>query len=1460
MQKKQFNITPTKIVQDIAPNKFPNDAAFSIRNMRVVTTGEGLTTMSLVTEKGNTLVDNIKINGTVLGVQEVDNNNVVLFICGITKEGQPKKDQIIMISKEQDSEEIYSKQLYQGVLNFDCHNPIESSKIINNTSSLIVWTDNLNPLRVLDINRNYTLQGDEFVDSSQLLFAPHIPDDIIEVKYINSNSQNLFHGGTLQYAITYSNQDLQESNIVYISDLLFPNDNGRALDPEGKQVGTGEIKISIKNLQMPFWDNINIYRIYRTVKDETPNIQRQQYKISTLLKSNTSYQFNLELQDIGRAWESVDFSILTSNVASSFKCATLETSSEIIFTGNIQYLFDDIIKEVQKNINKIATVDFYLKTINTEQEQSIYELNDSSKWWVLESSLTQEYKNTYYFRSEENYYFGIQMQDKSGRWSEVIYIGVKSHTYKPVRDYYNDKLLRIPQAICTLDFSNFTELLTKVQNNFINIRLVCHYPTDNDRCILGQGIITPTVFNALNRKNNLLYAQPSWVVRPFIATNEEVLPPKAASSNSFPALPISDIYYLKTNIQGTRYATYNQAPDTEGEYSGIGIVPPSIFPCVSIGGEIEGVYPQIEVDKGKDPFTDSQSNNPSDFIKMIDQEHTYFLDGRICTIHSPNFDYKFNKNLEACDIQNLKCKIVGYTSIKVTFSDLELKTENNSNFRDYQLTYDDYYARPPYLSTGSSSSFVGYFGESLVSLPLWADKYNPGDGGELSNSQKGTNFIYYPIYMWQKQGSLFGGSDSENHKNAGKSKLKEKILSYKRVCMPTVWLSECKEKDDVQDYIELPVDYSKLWFGGKDATKTDIIKLFPKSWNQDITYKGVIEQSIEYHGGAKCWSAWGSQGKEGGNGYNQALWNTDYSPPFGQFRYFYQSGDHQPVPIEYKSDSHYVIALKYNTLGSSSQHFYHLLPSYSDIESNNIPYIGEQKWRGEGLSEQYNFKKYTQDYLWRDFRDVYNLTNPSYTNYTKNIESPGPQVLFIVELYRNKQDLTIGKDIVFNVCSSSYNINKIQGTSINISETFGDTMYSRYDCLRTTPYSEASINKLIEVVSFMCETTINIDGRYDRNRQQKSNLNISESNFNLVNEAYDQLNNIEKAYYLPELTNANILKNSILYSYPMNAGAFNILNNLKIASTNIIDISNTDSGLTKLISLKNNFYCIGQNGIYQLLYNNSGQVQVDNSPNIYMQYNKNIQGVVSIYNNVGSTNIFSIAYCNDSIVFIDSNNRNIYIYDGQNLQSILYNNISYFNKYFTCKIWNIFKEDSMKILYNKYLQEIYFITNKETFTYSIPLQGFISFYDYGKAYYMFTLDTDIYQIKDNQIWKMHSNDKYCNFFGEQYSYNLSIIANPEFQIDKVFDTLEFRTDGTEEFINNKSNEYPFNKLTTTNEYQTAISDTSKLKKKFRTWRWQIGRDQANNRDRIRNNWAKITLEGNSTDRVQLYDLTVDYYV
>jgi hypothetical protein len=48
---------------------------------------------------------------------------------------------------------------------------------------------------------------------------------------------------------------------------------------------------------------------------------------------------------------------------------------------------------------------------------------------------------------------------------------------------------------------------------------------------------------------------------------------------------------------------------------------------------------------------------------------------------------------------------------------------------------------------------------------------------------------------------------------------------------------------------------------------------------------------------------------------------------------------------------------------------------------------------------------------------------------------------------------------------------------------------------------------VVEIGSFMLETRVNLDGRYDTNRGLMDNTAVTKENFNLINPVYSQLNN-----------------------------------------------------------------------------------------------------------------------------------------------------------------------------------------------------------------------------------------------------------------------------------------------------------------------------------------------------------------
>jgi hypothetical protein len=164
------------------------------------------------------------------------------------------------------------------------------------------------------------------------------------------------------------------------------------------------------------------------------------------------------------------------------------------------------------------------------------------------------------------------------------------------------------------------------------------------------------------------------------------------------------------------------------------------------------------------------------------------------------------------------------------------------------------------------------------------------------------------------------------------------------------------------------------------------------------------------------------------------------------------------------------------------------------------------------------------------------------------------------------------------------------------------------------------------------------------------------------------------------------------------------------------------------------------------------------------------------------------------------------------------------------------------------------------------------------------LNTDwIVQGNSTRIWK-HQAGEYCNFFGTQKPYSMTLVGNPEPQLDKIFTNLEFRAcvEGDGEF-NQSTGKFtftlPFDSLETWNEYQhgyTALSiknghslfkhggNDSALIRKFRIWRCDIPRNNMSTNhklDRMRNPWLYLKLsKQNGTDkRTEIHDVMLTYF-
>jgi hypothetical protein len=272
---------------------------------------------------------------------------------------------------------------------------------------------------------------------------------------------------------------------------------------------------------------------------------------------------------------------------------------------------------------------------------------------------------------------------------------------------------------------------------------------------------------------------------------------------------------------------------------------------------------------------------------------------------------------------------------------------------------------------------------------------------------------------------------------------------------------------------------------------------------------------------------------------------------------------------------------------------------------------------------------------------------------------------------------------------------------------------------------------------------------------------------------------------------------------------------------------------------------------------------------------------------------------------MDSVGKNIYLFNGQlnSLSASLgFNTWSKQNIPDAKVIWTPDVFENFVAYYDKLNQDILFIDANTCLAFSDKLNVFTSFYNYENTPYFCNLDSTGVWVKSDgngqTVLYKHNAGDYCNFFGENQPYSMILVGNIEPQVDKIFTNMEFRAcvdnDGLNEESRNPS--LPFDYLETWNEYQHGITsletrnghsaslhhmgDDSSLQRKFRMWRCDIPRDNAelssdeglnisrvskHPLNRMRNPWLYLKLqknaaeEGETLDRTEIHDIIMTYF-
>lgn len=1494
IKKTQFIIRG--MARDLAASKFNPELAFENKNIRLVATDDN-TTGVITNELGNLIVDTGEfasgISGTPIG-QAIIDNNLILFTRD--DEALTNKDNIYKI-KFNDSNLLVGEKLYSGDLSFSVEHPIEAISVYeNDVIKKVYWTDGINQPRVINIEASSNTRTKWTTITDPFDFIRRIGSSASVNITRNLVSSGVFAPGTIQYMLAYCNRYGQESNIFYTSPLYYISYNNRGASAKDT-VGVS-FKIQINGVDKSY-DKVRIYSIHRTSINATPQA-RIVADISTPTAAGNSTVIYTDYGTSGRTIDPTDLFYVGGQVTS---ISTMTQKDNVLFLGGIstnRFRTETRVMSIFKaNDNTVITGGDAYKNLTVTAPSGHYTYTNQLKG--------SSYDFTTY-KYGETYRFGLQFQDIWGNWSEPEWICDKVIDNYPQR--YSDTQLRLPKPYFSYDESEKAEayrIIPSLYNtyHYIKVRPVVVFPSITERTILCQGVLAPTVYNADDRFSHYPDIQSSWFFRPTVGSI--------------------------TNF------TYGNSPSGYNANQGSGAEFRHNYPIPGnnkFNAEIQCISMPPVPFLGASNSTYTESSDPATWAS--ENRECFYVDQSVATFHSP--DIEFDKELRSIDSSNLKLRIVGYIPIQTSISDIDIQTStpplnySKSTKESYPDVAPGFYKEKVSVEWGNSS----YGWKSMLSGVFWLDELY---GSERDNAAKGN--VGFVVYPWHRNGSLNNTRTvkEDETKSAMLEKKKMSTLRYsaRSVFLPTVW-NALTSGDSYHNGISGVSIF--------DAEDNVTIRIPEPKYSKigELVYKGNVDKVIAFHTKEKT----SDQSKRGfdtdldidpkkststsafypiivasdTSPASSSLNNSEQNPPeSGNFRRnnshslftgtvytgmreIYPTGSrtnyvssgvqacsNDAVSMKYKSTPHAVLAFNYTIpSGSDDVGYQVLLPKLTTESARPAPESDSRKLFWDPNSSYDKIKGTYQDtiqiptayndgYLW--LAELYDDTNKTSSRFGGQTQ----------EAFESNQWLVAGPAVSLVTYGTPV-------TSFTLNWTEGDTYYQRYDCLKTYPYTMEDQNSVVDILSFMCETRINIDGRYDRNRGQSSNLYANPANFNLLNTVYSQKDNFFTYRGMNrDKPLLNKFPNTITWSKTKTLGEeTDTWTNMTLAST--LDLDGDKGEVRALRRFNDSIISFQDTGISQILYNENVQISSTAGVPIEIANSGKVQGKRYISNIIGCTNKYSICTTPAGLYFVDNLTRDIYLFNGQ------FNNLSdkygfhswAVNNLSSIEPWNPSTFNNCVTYYDKVNDDVLFITKDTALAFSETAGQFTSFYDYGDTPYFANIkDRGIAIHKYTQTIEqegeepeevtayypfLHREGVYNHFYGEYKPFWTTVVVNPNPVSDKIFNNLEFRADGFDN-LGVYDKDYTFDTLDTWNEYQqgsstlvNTLDKPSSLKKKFRIWRAQIPRNTTNRggsesisyrRDRMRNPWLYLKLSMTDSTHLQankkliLHDLVVDYF-
>lgn len=1516
----------TGMSRDLHPINQKAEFLWEAHNIRL-TNRDSSTLLSVTNEKGNTNT-NIPFIGQYVGHCVID-EYLVLF----TLEESINNSYIYRISKDQAGQYqwivLFSGYIFTNLEPIQTLGYKESDNIVK-----VYWVSRSQSPKMINIKKPELLEmpivSGNWYDSvykgeNNFSFVPELKLEE-QVTVERNVGDGAFSPGTIQYAFAYYYKYGAHSNIFYTTPIYNISHNERG-GGENQIIGN-TFTMTISNVDN--FDYLRIYSIHRTSKDTTPSVKIvADIEIET---PNTTIQYT----DNGQSQELVDPTILLYLGGSTIFADCINNFENTLFFGNINTERRNV-KEIcyEHEEGPLESIESYIGDIDSitgSFRKVVVPINYKTSYYTYGNQLQY---NTSTFKSNEWYRVGLQFQHKDGSWSEPFYVGEytntnkSSYTEEDGNHIYNLPTFKLPLA------KQASQALSK--NGYKKVRGIIVPPSFQTRKVLAQGILCPTVFTIGDRLRNNPFAQSSWFFRPYYTGYEgsdskyasmgtsisythlsgtagwgsrksEIYGTKGekfanANSKAYESkyLSSSPDFYIDqsiltfhspdvefdtiTDIEGFKYSLYLTSLASLSSTAGDIDITTSSPPILSMSSE--GSVPMsalgfqhiTTLSSGKDAFRRLVSGlfykDTLVFKRDKTEEDTttteYFWEGLstsflVAPWHKSGSLNNDETRPASSGAQSavMQKKIISNllyfdNNINISDQDVKFDLEDITIFNSDEVTM----SKIPSQQGARQDSYT-YFGNVDTLLNSSAYSY-VGRVQDFDSAQLITVKEYATINHPHKKDQVVNQVNSPVR------------MKYKSTPHIVINLNSNKPKDES---IILPYINSS----GKCNVKVNPFWLDYVSLDADVWPNGYYTYNVK-----------AIFAPEDGT---EEIPESDIYAKLSSVNI--QQGDYAIQLIQHNNIT---IGLLYVAKDSNNDiNTWEEVKLSQDEVYNNITYgyyirsITDSAYNNTTVykpiysANSYNGRNY---YLVKDSEFFWSGETGNHSIKQQLVSTnsqPGNTFMFIADIIRSEDDIKnpFGGNSDYEIQNNLWipagdPQNLDNDNTIQVEFKYGDTWYQRYDCLKTYPFTNEDENQVIEIASFMCETRVNIDGRYDRNRGQKSNLHMSPQNFNVLNKVYTQKDSffnyriLDDDYY-----NNNRFPTQILWSKEK-SNAEIVDSWTQILPSSNIDLDGKYGEVTSIQPYQEYIFVFQNNAISKVNFKSRVQIPTSDGVPIEIQNSYKVDGYNVITIGAGCQDVSSIINTKGGIYFLDNYRKQLYMFNGKlsNLSTSLGMD-QWLRENINDAKWVPYsiENNGTKLLFDNNNNDLYISpgpqpNQKDALCFSEKIQNFTSIMSYGGILALSELKDSVISLKqvDSKLslWEQFTGD-YNSFYGEYKPYSISFISNKDALKSKIFDTVEYQADL---YDHNKNLLYdsPFNYIQVENEYQDTgirtvedVSNKWNPKKKFRIWRGQIPRDNNKERPRVKtrimNPWVKITLGNNIPNRnkMEFHNVYVKYTV